>query len=438
MARPTHTSFTALVVLGVTVLLGVTAQGAATDDGYSLILQAVQAKRRLVFTGRQDILWNRAPEGGASVQIVADVARQRGRSRTTYRFPPESAGRVLVDDGVQASLFDPTRRVLMTGPTMLEDHPAQSPTLLALLRRNYRCLRVRRETVNGCSCDVVALRPRSQPTPCKMLWVDRTRHALLRVEEYDAGGCRRYVSSYETIRFPAHLAAAALALPPLARHATRRKMALRPVPLGKAPQAFRLAGVAGRLPAWLPSGYRLLNCAVFRPEGSAPAVMLRYGDGLKSFTVMEDVSSAPGPASDDPARLNQDLGRLGQQAWVRRDGPVRTVVRGDLALAPALGAEMLAALDPAASEGLTKALAQDFSPSAANLGTQLRRRGWGYEQIAALLLFQKAHPGGAARIRVLLARGMDWPRLAAQVGADVDTLESQSRAWVAASLSPKH
>ena len=407
-------------------------RGDTPGDGFSLVAQALRARSRLVFTARQDIVWitTAGAQGGGMVQIVADIAQSGRRARMTYRFPPEAAGRVMADDGVRASLYDPARRTLLVGQTQAED--AQTAAAVpALLRRNYRCLRLRRESVNGCPCDVVALQPRTGPGCSKTVWIDRAHRAILRAEEYDCDGNRRYVSSYETISFARRLPPGGLGLPPLAGGAARREIAVQHFAAASAPRAFDQAGVPGRLPAWLPRGYVLLRCAVVRAGRGGPSVLLGYGDGLKTLTVFEQTSGQP-PAS------GRGLARWGQQAWTRRDGRVSAIVRGDLALAPALGAEMISALAPTASPSLLRATGQDFGPEAANLAVGLHRRGWGFEQIGALCLFQKERPESRKRVRALLAQGRPWPQIAAGTGADADALESQARAWVASSLAAGH
>lgn len=409
-------------------LVGIAGVCAAdTPDGFALVSQALRVRSHLVFTARQDILWTTTSPSGA-VQIITDIVQNGPRARMTYRFPPEAAGRVMVDDGVHASLYDPIRRILVIGQTQSEDSLAKTSTLL---RRNYRCLQLRRETVNGRLCDVVALRPRVEPGCSKTVWIDRAHHAILRAEEYDDSGNRRYVSSYETISFPRRLPSSALALPPAASQAARRQITARSIAVANAAHALTLAGVPGRLPAWLPRGYVLLHCAVVHTGKSGPAVLLRYGNGLKTLSVFEQVRETPPPA------VGHSLARWGQQTWTRRDGRVQIVVRGDLALAPSLGAEMLRALAPSAVSTLQRAAKQDFGPAAANLAQTLRRRGWGFEQISALCLFQKKKPQSQKRIKALLARGRTWAQIAAGVGVSADAQENRGRAWVKSSLAAR-
>ncbi len=428
-------------ILAAVLSLGVELRGAAcvaprgcsaSDDAFSLVAQALQAKLHLTYTACQDILWTGDGDGTDMTQIVVDIARAGRRSRMTYRFPLDSAGRVMLDDGVHAYLYDPAQSALLIGQSASEDQTAAAPETLALLRRNYACVCVRREPMNGAFCDVVAVRPHAGDGPYKVFWIDRRRHAILRTEEYDAQGCRRYVSSYETIQFVSRLPASALALPPASRKASVRRVAVQTLAPADASQAFAAAHLSGRLPAWSPPGYTLLRCAVVSPAGPGKAVLLHYGDGLKTLTVLEEPDTGAQPSQ---AELNQALSRYGQQAWVRDEGGLRTVVRGDLSLSPSLGAEMLTALGARAASALAHGLSSDFGAGAAGRAVRLRRQGWGYEQIGALCLWAKAHPRATARLHSLLVRSVSWPKLASALGADADAWETPARSWVAATVS---
>lgn len=412
------------------------AKGGSDDpegNGFALVAQALQARLRLIYRARQDILWM-TPTGGMA-QVVADIARAGRRTRITYRFPPEAAGRVMLDDGVRYSLYDPSHRALIVSQSAADDQTAASPATLVLLRRNYRCLCLSREAVNGQTCDVVAIRPRVHDGPSKRLWIDAARHAILRTEEYDAQGCRRYVSFYETIQFLPHLPTGDLDLPGPARRAATQRMSVQSLKAASAPRAFTLAGVVGRLPAWRPWGFALMHCSVIGAHSGTKSVLLDYSDGLKSLVVLEEPSAGAHPTSTE---LNRALARYGQQAWVQEDGRLRTVVRGDLSLPDALGAEMMQALSARTDGILSRGLAHDFGRAAAHQGALLRRTGWGYDQISALCLWQKSHPRLRARLKPLLNRNAPWSRIANVFGAEAASLTSRSRAWVASTLAVAH
>ncbi len=368
-------------------------------------------------------------------QVVADIARAGRRTSITYRYPPEAAGRVMLDDGVRASLYDPTHRALFVGQSSADDLSAASPETLDLLRRNYRCLLLGREALNGRVCDVVSLCPRARNGPSKRLWIDTGRRAILRTEEYDARGCRRYVSFYETVQFLPRLPADALKLPRAAQEAGTRRTTVPARQAASAPQAFSAAGIAGRVPAWCPNGFALMHCSVISPEPGVKAVLLHYSDGLKSLVVLEEPRAGAHP---EAAGLNRALARYGQQAWVQEDGRLRIVVRGDLSLPSSLGCEMMQTLGPGADGVLARGLAHDFGGAAARRGALLRRAGWGYDQISALCLWERSRPRLRARAASLLARDPSWPRLAEAFGAEAATLTIRSRAWVASTLAAAH
>jgi hypothetical protein len=400
------------------------------SDAFPLVSQALQAKSRLTYTARQDILWTDPTDAENMPQIVVDIERSGRRCHMAYRFPPNTAGRVMLDDGAHTFLYDPIQRALFIGQSVSEDQNAASPDMLALLHHNYGCLRLRRETMNGEPCDVVSVRPHAGSGPFKILWIDGRHHAILRTEEYDAQGSRCYVSSFETIQFSGRIPQSALTLPAAARTADVRRTAVQTFTPAKTAQAFSAAHLACRLPAWSPPGYTLLHCAVLSPVGQPKAVLLRYSDGLKTLTVMEESDSGAEPAE---AGINLALARYGQQAWVRDDGGLCTIVRGDLSLAANLGNEMLSALDAGTESRLSQGFSRDFGSEAARRAARLRRQGWGYEQISALSLWANSHPQDAAHLHTLLAQDVSWPKLSTMLG--LTHWEPQARSWVATTIS---
>jgi hypothetical protein len=413
------------------------ARGASDDSGgnaFRLVTQALQARLRLVYAARQCIFWM-TPTGDGVAQIIADIVRAGRRTRITYRFPAETAGRVMLDDGVHSSVFYPTDQALLIGPSAGDDQRAASPTTLALLRHNYCCSLIRRDVLNGCLCDVVMIRPRAGTGPSKRLWIDVGRYAILRTEEYDAEGCRRYVSFYETIRFLPRLPVDALKLPGAALGPQTRRVSMPSVETTSARQAFADAHLGGSLPAWCPLGFTLMHCTVTGSRAGARSVLLHYCDGLKSLTVLEEPCAAGHPTA---AELNGALARYGQQVWIHEDGGLRMIVRGDLSLPSSLGAEMTHALCTHVDKSLAQGLARDFGTAAAKRGVSLRRVGWGYEQIAALLFGERSQPGLRTRLKPLLDRNASWSQIAAVFGTGAGALQKRSRAWVAATLAAAH
>ncbi len=348
------------------VALAVLPASARARDAFPLVNRAVEVRRSLCFAGRQDILM---PVQG--VRIVADELQGGGRLRMTYRLPDAAAGRVVVDDGLLMRQWEQPRHLILVERSRAES-PSARRRMLALLRRNYRCVSLRGASVNGLVCDVVRVSPRpGHAGPSRLLWIERGRHAILRTEEYDGAGRRRYLSFFEAFRYVPPPAPGAFALPtgvPVCR--VRQPMKEQ----SDFRAAFATAGLAGRTPAWLPAGYALIGCAACaRPGG---AVLMRYGDGLETLSVLE----APiGGMSPPPPRA-------GRQAWARDVPPLRITVVGDDTLPPGLGRELLQALDPRSEAALRRGLAARFGPSASALAARLRRRGWGYDRVAALCL----------------------------------------------------
>ncbi len=414
------------VVLG--LLFG--ARAWAASDGFALVAQAMQTKATGTYQGRQTIIWTLpVSQGSSMMEIVTTAAHQGLRSRLTYLFPPDAAGRVMTDDGTQTSLYEPHRRGLMIGPSVLREENANRQAMLGLMRRNYTCTVVRRERLNGRSCAVVAICPRLQDGPYKLCWVDRAHPFVVRMEEYDRTGCRRYVSSYDSISFPSSLPGSLLSLPPTAQNASRRVVheslsaASSPAPAS----LWKQAGFTGRMPAWLPRGYALLHISLLKPPSPAQAlVQMRYSNGLQTLTIIES-KILPGTT---PSLLNGALGRYGQQAWVTDCRGVQIMVRGDLSLPTEIGAEMSLALASETEQRLARAFEHQFGAAANEQRTVLRQAGWDYTGIVSAALFLRQHPHLSASFHALLRKQKMWPAVARTLRADTDTLDTQARTWI--------
>ena len=398
-------------------------------EAFSQVAQAIGARHALRFVARQDIVLlpppGPAPAPGL-MQIVTDVTRDRGRVRMVYWLPCDATNRIIVDDGVEFRQWEPARRVILVDRSH-EESAATGQRMLALLHRNYLCALLRRESVNGLMCDVVAVRPRHLPAPSRLLWIERSRHAILRTEEQDAAGQRRYLSFYETFRFVPRVSAGTFSLPPAP---------LRPAPrpmrdVGSVRAAFTGAGVAGRLPAWLPEGFVLVGSAV--TVGERSSALLRYGDGLKTISVFEEASRPGDDLADRQESLRKDMARYGQQAWVCGDPKLCITVLGDAALPDSLGQDLLRAFDPESEARLARGLARDFGDLSG--AERLRRRGWDYTQIVALRLYGRVRPDQMAAAAARLQLGQDWPQVAGGLRADPAPLEAAARRWIADTLT---
>ncbi|MBV9849328.1 MAG: hypothetical protein JO250_06545, partial [Armatimonadetes bacterium] len=300
-----HLGSTALsALLALTPVPGAAQVASDPADAFSLVARAIEARHSLRYVARQDIvLVPPADSAGAPpsslTQIVTDVTRDGRRVRLVYWLPCDATHRVVVDDGRLFRQWEPARRTILVDQSH-EETAAAGRRMLALLHRNYRCLLLRRQRVNSLPCDLVAVRPRRGPAPSRLLWIERGRYAILRTEEYDGGGRRRYFSFYEAFRFVARVPARAFSLPQAGR--------IRPIShpvrdVAEPGAAFAAAGVAGRLPAWLPPGYVLVGCAVSGRRNKA--ALLRYGDGLKTVSVFEEA----GRDAEDPLSRQETLRR---------------------------------------------------------------------------------------------------------------------------------
>ena len=272
--------------------------------------------------------------------------------------------------------WERSRHVILVEGSREETAAAQR-RMLALLHRNYCCAALMPATVNGLPCEVVQISPRpGHAGPSRLLWIERQRHAILRTEEFDTTGARRYLSFFETFRYirPPKLRLFAL---PSGIPACRVRQALRDRPDFQA--AVAGSGLSGRLPAWLPPGYALLGCAACGGPIGQRSVLLRYSDGLEMISVLE-TSGHRSDARSWP----------GCRTWVREMPPLCVSVIGDDTLPSGMGQDILLALEPRTGAALRQGITRAFGPSAQALAVRLRRQGWGYDRIAALCLGRRS------------------------------------------------
>lgn len=406
----------------------------AVSEGFALVARAMQTKVTGTYQGRQTIIWSLpAAQGGGMMEIVTSAAHRGLRSRLVYLFPPDAAGRVMVDDGARRALYEPRRGSVLVRPSVSSDVNADRQAMLGLLRRNYTCTVVRRERFCGRMCAVVAIRPRLTGGAYRLCWVDQAQPFVVRLEEYDRSGCRRYVSAYDSLSFAPVLPAGALDLPPAARSAPRRTvretLALPPCP---ASETFRRQAGVECLPAWLPRGYTLLRLSLLTPASAGPSlIQMRCSDGLQTLTISESRVGGPAPTT---AELNGTLARYGQQAWVMERQGALIVVRGDLSLPPDVGAELVRSLAVGTEQKLARALKDQFGSALGTRVGAMRRNGWDYVGLVSAALFLRQHPKQKAAVCALLGKPLLWPAVARKLHADTDALEAQARAWIARAL----
>ncbi len=407
----------------------------AAPDGFVLFTQAMRAKHRLTYSGRQTVFMSAPDSLGGPVQIVVDVARQGRCCVMTYRYPQTMAGMIQKDDGQQSVQFWPAQKRLVLGPShAAEEAEAISAPMLALLKRNYRCLLLRRETVNHVLCDVVALQRRDTEGPTRLCWIDPRTKAILRTEEYDSSGSLQYVSAFQTFSYRKALPPKSLRLPAPAAEAKRTPAAQIARTEASYAQAFSDAGVSGRYPLWLPKGYCLLRCRCERPDPHHAIAMLQFGDGLKTISVLEETAGDKTSLHAAEMDLNRVLTSYGQQARIAHDGTLRVTVIGDRTLPPLLCAEILSALRHGGEAKLNRSLLQTFGPTAAQYASVLRHRGWGYDEIAALLLCLQSKPAARFENHDWFVHLTDWPSTAQRLHTDAHRWNPAAHAWMSSVL----
>jgi outer membrane lipoprotein-sorting protein len=251
---------------------------------------------------------------GAEMETVTlnEAHKRPARTRLDFLSPEGVAGRILIDDGLQAWHYEPRLHMVFVGPS-LSPMP-DAPISLALERHRVRLLGS--EEVIGRPTAVVSLWPRSGGRE-RRLWIDRATGVALRVEERDPSEGLVLTAYFTRISF-------GLNLPPALFQPTRpagARVITQTGPVGPlVPLAVlqRTVRFPVRVPQTLPGGFTLLGGMPVR-DGPVLAAQLQYSDGARVISLFITPAGRLGPPGRGDA-----VPALGASA--------RTVVAGSMRL----------------------------------------------------------------------------------------------------------
>jgi outer membrane lipoprotein-sorting protein len=219
--------------------------------------------------------------GGMETVTVLEAHKRPNRTRLEFLSPEPVAGRLIVDNGVEAWHYEPSLHMAFQGPSLA---PRGEPTAaMAGLIAAYRLEVLGTEEVIGRPTFVLSLVPRGGRGGHRF-WVDQATGLPLRVEERGAQGLV-YVVYFTRISFSLNLPEALFRL---RAPAGARIFSLFPgeeegMTLAAVEQAV---GFPVRTPATPPAGLRLDRITVAR-YGPVAAAHLRYTDGATPVSVFQ-------------------------------------------------------------------------------------------------------------------------------------------------------
>jgi outer membrane lipoprotein-sorting protein len=246
---------------------------------------------------------------------TVNVAHKRpGRTRFEFLSPDDVAGRVVVDDGLKTTHYEPRLNIAFVGPTMAVPQDAA----VRLPADRYRVRLLGAEEVIGRQAVVLSLWPQGGRRE-RRLWIDRLTGVALRTEERDPDEGLVATAYFTRISFGLNLPGAlfTLRLPAGARVVTQEAPGM---PLLTLPALEQRVGFKIPVPETLPGAFTLRGGVPVR-DGPVIAAHLRYSDGVRALALFVAPASRLGPAGQgDPVTT------LGSDARTVVAGPMRLLL----------------------------------------------------------------------------------------------------------------
>ncbi|HSV73228.1 MAG TPA: sigma-E factor regulatory protein RseB domain-containing protein [Chthonomonadales bacterium] len=247
-----------------------------------------------------------------SQQIVKQAGL--GAMRVEYQSPPAMRGEVLLILGRRMLRYVPAEGVVHESRAPETGVLGRAGALVEGLRSGaVRARVVGREEVAGRNAAIVEVRGAGREGFFKRLWIDTQSGVRMKIEDVDPSGVVVSTSYFTRIDLDPVLDAGEFRPGSLSRREARPRP-LRTRPLASVAEAQQRVGYAIREPS-LPPGYRLVGVWVAPAPVGRQAVILRYTDGVSTFTL----SQHPAPArwgsrgADQAPRPRDDRGAI---RWV--------------------------------------------------------------------------------------------------------------------------
>ena len=219
-----------------------------------------------------------------SQQIVKQSGS--GAMRVEYLSPPAMRGEIVLVVGRRMLRYSPSDGVVRESQAPPAGALGRAVALMEGIRSGaVRVQVVGQEMVAGRQAAIVEVRGAGSDGFYKRLWIDVQSGVRLKIEDADPTGTVVSTSYFTRIDLDPELDGREFqpeSLPARERP-TRR---FRAVPYASVAEAQQQVGFAIREPA-LPPGYRLLGVWVAPAPGGGQTVLLRYTDGVTSFTLSQ-------------------------------------------------------------------------------------------------------------------------------------------------------
>jgi len=268
-----------LIVLG---LLGPLASSlpAQMQDPAAWLDRAALAPASVSYRGTKVVmLWSSTGAAASTVQVEH---RAPARYRLDYVPTPGRPRRLVIDDGKTRWQYEPAARLALRSPSPTPGDESLPVNRVSLLRANYTLTITGDDRVAGRDVVVIAVRPRTEPRPTLVLWLDRDTGLVLRSERHHADGSLAQAAAFTEIEYQEPPADRFTFSPP-------RGVGVRGL---SSSEPLRTEEIASRMgfhpivPRELPGGFVLDRVLTSGSHASGVAVM-QYTDGVATLSLFE-------------------------------------------------------------------------------------------------------------------------------------------------------
>ena len=297
----------AIGVLGWGVLVAApvpTARAQSVEgDALQWLRAAAEAPSQVSYEGTRTVtVW----AAGVTALQVHEYHQAPDRTRLEYQAAGDQPERIVVISGDTQTTYIPARNQVIRAPAPRVQEAAPVQEVLPQLASNYDVRFDGTDEVAGRRTRIVDVRSRLPNRPHLRLWVDERTRLILRFERYGPGDTLRQASAFLAITINPPFAAGLfdVAFPAGAQVQTRQpdeKLTIEEI-------AARV-GFIPQLPAYLPSGYKIVGSRVVDLRG-VPTVAFQFFDGVANLTLFESRGEQGAPANSQPVDVGAIRGTV--------------------------------------------------------------------------------------------------------------------------------
>ena len=278
-------------------------------NGPTILKKMLEAETRVSFTARQVTTISKGP-----VRTSEQIIWRSGLSGMRLEFvrPAGLRGEIMADDGKTLSHYLPKENTVKTRPSRLASMKARIAQIArAFKKREIDVQMLGRDKVAGRSAYIVQISPKlRRQGDIRKIWIDSEKWVKLRTDDIAPNGKLISSSYYTSIDFVDSIPNEKFRIDKPAGARVERDP-IRPG-LMSIDKLQRLVGFQIMKPSYLPDGFKLVGGTV-RPFRGGKLVVLRYSDGVNSFSLFQTPARMLNPKFME--RLHRDPSRAGVDTY---------------------------------------------------------------------------------------------------------------------------